>query len=167
MCIRDRAGEWCGGGRAGVAWGRKAMGVVQGIGRRAGEWRGEGKAGEWRGGGRAGVVWGRKAMAVVQGYWREGRREVWGMLVETSKAFMDPSAMMTQMKEDLDFWSLSHLTILCWRTLLVITKHPKDGHGIAQMDNTTARLITFYRRSDSDQNEHCQNTKFSRSRHRK
>ena len=28
-------------------------------------------------------------------------------------------------------------------TTLVITKHPEDGHGIAQMDNTTTRLITF------------------------
>ena len=26
--------------------------------------------------------------------------------------------------------------------ILVITKHPEDKHGIAQMDNTTARLIT-------------------------
>ncbi len=26
---------------------------------------------------------------------------------------------------------------------LVITKHPEDGHGIARMDNTTTRLITF------------------------
>ena len=32
---------------------------------------------------------------------------------------------------------------LCWQTLLVITKHPEDGPGIAQMDNTTKRLITF------------------------
>ena len=61
-----------------------------------------------------------------------------GMLVETGKAFVDPSAIMTQMREDSDFWSLPPLTILCWRTLLVITKHPEDGPGIAQMDNTTA-----------------------------
>ena len=33
--------------------------------------------------------------------------------------------------EDSDFWSLPPLTILCWRTHLVITKHPEDGHGIA------------------------------------
>ena len=59
-----------------------------------------------------------------------------GMLVETGKAFEDPSAMMTQMREDSDFWSLPPLTILCWRTHLVITKHPEDGHGIAQTDNT-------------------------------
>ena len=66
-----------------------------------------------------------------------------GMLVETGKAFVDPSAMMTQMREDSDFWNLPPLTTLCWRTHLVITKHPEDGHGIAQMDNTTTRLITF------------------------
>ena len=66
-----------------------------------------------------------------------------GMLVETGKAFVDPSAMMTQMREDSDFWSLPALTILCWRTFLGITKHPEDGPGIAQMDNTTTRLVTF------------------------
>ena len=66
-----------------------------------------------------------------------------GMLVETGKAFVDPSAKMTQVKEDSDFWSLPPFKILFWRTLLVITKHPEDGHGIAQMDNTTTRLITF------------------------
>ena len=65
------------------------------------------------------------------------------MLVETGKAFVDPSAMTTQMREDSDFWGLPPLTILCWRTLLVTTKHPEDGPGIAQMDNTTTRLITF------------------------
>ena len=66
-----------------------------------------------------------------------------GMLVETGKAIVDPFAMTTQMREDSDFWSLLPLTILCWRTPLVITKHPEDGHGIAQMDNITTRLITF------------------------
>ena len=52
--------------------------------------------------------------------------------------------MMTQMREDSDFWSLQPLTTLCWRTYLVITKHLEDGHGIAQMDNTTTRLTTCY-----------------------
>ena len=65
------------------------------------------------------------------------------MLMETGKAFEDPSAMATQMREDSDFWSWPPLKILCLQTLLVITKHPEDGPGIAQMDNTTARLITF------------------------
>ena len=66
-----------------------------------------------------------------------------GMLVETGKAFVDPSVMMTQMREDSDFWSLPPLTTLCWRTHLAITKHPEDGHGISQMDNTTTRLIDY------------------------
>ena len=64
-----------------------------------------------------------------------------GMLVETGKAFVGPSAVMTQMREDSELWSLPPLTILCRRTHLVITKHPEDGHGIAQMDNITTRLI--------------------------
>ena len=33
------------------------------------------------------------------------------MLVKTGKAFVDPSAMMTQMREDSDLWSLPALTI--------------------------------------------------------
>ena len=65
------------------------------------------------------------------------------MLVETGKAFEDLSAKKTQMREVSDFWSLPPLTILCWQTLLVITKHSYDGPDIAQMDNTTTRLITF------------------------
>ena len=45
------------------------------------------------------------------------------MLVETGKAFVGPSAMTTQMREDSDFWSLPPLSlaILCRQTLLVIT----------------------------------------------
>ena len=65
------------------------------------------------------------------------------MLVFTGKAFVDPSEMMTQIREDSDFWSLPPLIILCLRILLIIKKHPEDGPGIAQMDNTTTRLITF------------------------
>ena len=79
----------------------------------------------------------KKDILVVQGDWNAG------MLVETGKAFVDPSAMMTLMRGDSDFWSLPPLTTLCLRTHLVITKHPEDGHSIAQMDNTTTRLITF------------------------
>ena len=63
-----------------------------------------------------------------------------GMLVETGKAFVDNSAAVTQMREDSDFWSLPPLTTLCWRTHLVITKHPEEGHGIAQTDNTTTKI---------------------------
>ena len=54
------------------------------------------------------------------------------IFAKTGKAFVDNSAMTTQMREDTDFWSLPPLTILCWRTLLVITKQPEDGPGIAQ-----------------------------------
>ena len=54
-------------------------------------------------------------------------------------------------EEDSDFWSLPPLTTLCWRTHLISTKHPEDGHGIAQMDNTTTRLITFLWGSASHQ----------------
>ena len=73
------------------------------------------------------------------------------MRVKTGKAFVDPSVTTTQMREDSDFWGLPPLTILCWRTLLVITKYPEDGPGTAQMDNTTTRLITFKRGSACDQ----------------
>ena len=58
-----------------------------------------------------------------------------GMLVENGKAFVDPSVKMTQMREDSDFWSLPPLTNLCWRTHLVITKHPEDGHENGQHHN--------------------------------
>ena len=63
------------------------------------------------------------------------------MPVKTGMAFMDPSALMTQMREGSDF--LPPLMILYWQTLLVITKDPEDGPGIRQMDNNTTRLITF------------------------
>ena len=81
-----------------------------------------------------------KDILVVQGVWNA---KVGRMLVETGKAFVDLSEMMTQMREDSDFWSLPPLTTLCWRTHLVTTKHAEDGHGIAQIDNTTTRLIIF------------------------
>ena len=54
------------------------------------------------------------------------------MFVKTGKTFVDPSAMTTQMREDSDFWSLPPLTILCWRTLFVITKLPEYIPSIAQ-----------------------------------
>ena len=47
------------------------------------------------------------------------------------------------MRLDSDLWSLPPLTILCWWTLLVVTKHSEDGPGIAQMDSTTTRMIKF------------------------
>ena len=73
-------------------------------------------------------------------YKETGMQKSAGMLVETGKAFTDPSAMTTQTREDSDFWSLAPLTILCWRTLSVITKHPEDGPGTAQMDNTKNQI---------------------------
>ena len=82
----------------------------------------------------------KKDILVIQG---DGMQKWAGILLETGKAFVDPSALMTQMREDSDFWSLPPLAILCWRTHLVITRHPEDGHCIAQIDNTTTRLITF------------------------
>ena len=87
------------------------------------------------------------------------------MLEETGKAFVDPSAMMSQMRGDSDFWSLPPLMVLCLRILLVITKHPEDGHGIGQMDNTTARLIYSSEEALPIRSEQCQNTKYSRNRH--
>ena len=72
-----------------------------------------------------------------------GMQKWTGMLVETGKAFVDTSAMMTQMREDSDFWSLPPLMILYLQTHWVISRHPDDGHGMVQMDNTTTRLISF------------------------
>ena len=63
--------------------------------------------------------------------------------LKTGKGSADPAAMPKQIKEGSDFRNLPPLTILCLRTLLVITKHLEDGPGIAQMDNTTTRVITF------------------------
>ena len=51
---------------------------------------------------------------------------------------------------------LPPLTILCWQTLLVITKHPEDGPGIAQMDNSTTRLIHSSDEALSIRSEQCQ-----------
>ena len=46
--------------------------------------------------------------------YKETEMHKWaGMLVETGKVFVDPSAMVTQMSEDSDFWSLPALTTLC------------------------------------------------------
>ena len=66
-----------------------------------------------------------------------------GMLVETGKAIVDPFATTTQMKVDSDFWTLPFLTSLCCRTFLVIIKHPEDGNGIAQMDNSNKQVDYF------------------------
>ena len=68
--------------------------------------------------------------------WETGMQKWARILVETGMASVDPSAIMTQMRGNSDFWNLPPLTILCWRKLFVITKHPET-------DNTTARLIIF------------------------
>ena len=84
----------------------------------------------------------KKDILIVQGDWNaKVGRDACGNWQGTC---LHPSAKTTQMREDSGFWNLPPLTILCWRTLFVITKHPEDGPGIAQMDNTTARVITFY-----------------------
>ena len=43
-------------------------------------------------------------------YKETGMQKSAGMLVETGKAFVDPSAMTTQIREDSDFWRLPPLT---------------------------------------------------------
>ena len=70
----------------------------------------------------------KKGILVVQGDWNA---KVSKNACENRQTFVDPSAMMTQMREDSDFWSLPLLTNLCWRTLFAITKHPEDEPGRA------------------------------------
>ena len=82
----------------------------------------------------------KKDSLVVQGDWNA---KVGRGACGNWQCVCGPYAMTTQMREDSDFWSLPPLTILCWRTFSVITKHQEDGPGTAQMDNTTTRLITF------------------------
>ena len=43
----------------------------------------------------------------------------------------------------LEFATFNDLVLANTFTHLVITKHPEDGHGIAQINSTTTRLITF------------------------
>ena len=65
------------------------------------------------------------------------------MCVKTGKAFVDPSAMTTQMTEDSDLWSFATFNDLEFAKAFVHHKASKDGPGIAQVDNSTTRLITF------------------------
>ena len=53
------------------------------------------------------------------------------MVVKTGKAFVGSSAMMTQIREDSDFWSLPSFTNLCWWTFLGHHKTSRRGtwHG--------------------------------------
>ena len=104
-------------------------------------------------------------------FWSTNNKETgmqkWaGMLVKTGKAFVDSSAVMTQMRKDSDFWSLPPLTILCWR------KHIWSSQGIQKMDMALPKWTTpqpDWLHSSEEvlpiRSEHCQNTKFSRSRH--
>ena len=41
----------------------------------------------------------------------------------------------------LEFATFNDLVLA--NTFGIQTKHPEDGHGLAQVDNTTSRLITF------------------------
>ena len=94
-----------------------------------------------------------------------GMQKLARMLVETGKAFVDPFEM-TQMREDLDFWSLPPSTILCWRTLFGHHKasrswtwHSPNGQHHGQID-----YILVMKRFRSGL-KIARNTKFSRSRH--
>ena len=60
-------------------------------------------------------------------YKKTGMQKWAGMLVEAGKAFVGPSAMMTQMKEDSDFWSLPCL-------MICVGKHIWSSQGIQKMD---------------------------------
>ena len=86
------------------------------------------------------------------------------MLMKTGKAFVNPSAVRKQ-KEDSNFWSLPPLIILCWRTLLVITKYSEDGPGIAQMETPQPNWLHSSEDMLLIRSEHCQNMKLSRSSH--
>ena len=63
--------------------------------------------------------------------------------MKIGKGPADPVAMLKQTREESDSLSLPPLIILCLQTLLVITKAPEGGLGIAQVDITMTRLITF------------------------
>ena len=63
------------------------------------------------------------------------------ILVETGKAFVDPSAMMTQMREDSDFWSLPTFNNLVlansfghYKASKRWTWHSPDGQHHNQID---------------------------------
>ena len=79
----------------------------------------------------------KKDILVVQGDWNA---EVGKGACGNWQGICGPFCNDNTNERNTDFWSLPPLTILCWRTHLVITRHPEDGHG--QMDTIT-RLITF------------------------
>ena len=81
----------------------------------------------------------KKDILMVQGEWNA---KVGKDAYENWQGICGPFCNDDTNKRGLRHLEFATLTILCWRTLLVITKHPEDGPGVAQMDDTT-RLITF------------------------
>ena len=55
---------------------------------------------------------------------------------QTGEAFVDPTAMMKQMRGFATFDSLVNT--------LTLTNHPEDGRGTAQMGSPTIKLITSW-----------------------
>ena len=87
------------------------------------------------------------------------------MFVETGKAFVDPSAMKTQMREDSDLQSLPPLTILFWGMIWFITKHLEDGPGVAQWTTPQPDWLHSSEEALTIRSGQSQNTKLSKSRH--
>ena len=94
-----------------------------------------------------------------------GMQKCAGMLVETGKAFMDPSAMMTQMR------GLRHLEFATFNDLVLANTF---GHHKASRrwkwhspngQHHNQNWLHFSEEALPIRSEHCQNTKFSRSRH--
>ena len=87
------------------------------------------------------------------------------MLVETGKSFVGPSAMLTQMRENSDFWSLPTLTILCCRTLW--SSQSIQKMDLAQPKWTTPQPDWLHSSEEAlpIRREHRQNMQFSTSKH--
>ena len=84
---------------------------------------------------------------------------------QTLETFVDPTAMLTQMRKVSGCYSVQPLTTL-YCTTLVLTNHLEDGHGTAQKGNTTIRLITSWQGSASVQELTSIGLGVSGSRHR-
>ena len=87
------------------------------------------------------------------------------MLVETGKAFVDPSATITQMRGDSDLWG-------CDLSRSCVAEHFLSSQSIQKMDLTLSKWISpqpVCLHSSKEvlpiRSGHCQNTKLSRSRH--
>ena len=81
----------------------------------------------------------KKDILVVQGDWNAN---VGKDACENWQGICGPFCNDDTSERGLRLLQFTPLTILCWRTFLVITKHPEDGPGTAQMDNSTIRFIT-------------------------